>query len=331
LAALMGGQAWAESTLGSGSTLHCTIRVGIASAPAALPVPATAAAKILIIDDKHASGDALREILASQTAAVELIASGQAGLSRAAAAIAEGHPFDVILLDSRMPACDSFTIAQGLQRLPSTAGKVVMMLTADDLNLHLARMRELGLARYLIKPIRRAELLNAISPPQQQLAGEAPVAALVPMPTNGKPSTAVTDERPLRILLTDDSLDNRMLIKAYFKRLPYQIDEAENGAVALAKFTAGSYDIVLMDLQMPVMDGLSAIRGLRDYESSHQLTRTPIIALTASALDEDMHKSLDAGADAHVSKPVTKASLLEAIHNAINASAIHLAASSHAA
>ena len=239
LATLMGGEAWAESTLGSGSTLHCTMRVGIASDIAALLIPAASAApRILIIDDNQASGESLREILTSLTAAVELITSGQAGLSRATAAIAESRPFDLILLDSRMPACDSFAIAQGLQRLPSTAGQVVIMLTADDLNLHLARMRELGLTRYLVKPIRRAELLDAISLPQRTIAVATPLAA-VPAPTNSKPSTAITDERPLHILLTDDSFDNRMLIKAYFKRLPYQIDEAENGAVALAKFTEG--------------------------------------------------------------------------------------------
>jgi CheY-like chemotaxis protein len=117
--------------------------------------------------------------------------------------------------------------------------------------------------------------------------------------------------------LADDSDDNRLLIGAYLKNDCYQIDEAENGERAIAKFMEGRYDLVLMDVQMPILDGYTAVRAIRQWEECRRLARTPIIALTASALQEEVHRSLAVGCDAHVSKPVRKQVLLKAIHEAI--------------
>ena len=258
-----------------------------------------------------------------------------------------------------MPGMDGFAVAAELKRQSPGLCGVVLMLTADDLNAQLARMRELGLERYAVKPLRRAELMGAIaralvlrqrttslttpssttasalsaSPAAASATTASAPAASKPAAGTAEaaPSASPRDEPPLRMLLTDDSPDNRMLIKAYCKRLPWHIDEAENGDDALRRFGVGGYDIVLMDLQMPVMDGVAAIRAIRSHEASHHLPRTPIIALTASVLDEDVHKSLDAGADAHVSKPVTKATLLAAVRKAAATKVIHDSASAHAA
>ncbi|ACV64490.1 histidine kinase [Desulfofarcimen acetoxidans DSM 771] len=120
-----------------------------------------------------------------------------------------------------------------------------------------------------------------------------------------------------RILLVDDSGDNRMLIMAYLKRTCYEIDIAENGQLAVEKFRAGKYDLVLMDMQMPVMDGYTATSIIRENEKANNLTRTPIIALTAYALKEDVLKSYDAGCTDHLTKPIKKSVLLEAIHKYI--------------
>jgi len=123
--------------------------------------------------------------------------------------------------------------------------------------------------------------------------------------------------RPLRILLADDSRDNRLLVQAYFKKTPYTLDEAENGAAAVEKFRSGLYDLLLMDIEMPIMDGYSATRAIRALEKGTGRRHIPIIALTASVLEDALKRALDAGCDAHVAKPVKRATLLAAMHKAI--------------
>ena len=117
----------------------------------------------------------------------------------------------------------------------------------------------------------------------------------------------------MRILLAEDSPDNRLLIRAYFKNLPYALETAENGNIALDKFKASPHDLVLMDMQMPVMDGYTAARTIRAWEAKHHRPATPILALTASTLDDDIRRAFEAGCNTHIAKPVRKATLLAAI------------------
>jgi CheY-like chemotaxis protein len=119
--------------------------------------------------------------------------------------------------------------------------------------------------------------------------------------------------RPLSLLLVEDSEDNRFLVLAYLKKTPYRIDTADNGQIAVEKFMSQAYDLILMDMQMPVMDGYTATREIRRREREEERKRTPIISLTAHALKEDIQKSLDAGCDAHLTKPINKRLLLDAI------------------
>jgi two-component system, sensor histidine kinase and response regulator len=151
----------------------------------------------------------------------------------------------------------------------------------------------------------------------------APEADTNPQPRN-PPAPGDTDlvSRPLQVLIADDSPDNRMLIRAYLKRTPYLLDEADNGQVAFDRFIEGNYDIVLMDIQMPVLDGYTAVAMIRDWEKDHHHKRTPIVALTASALDDAVRRAKDAGCDMHVSKPVKKATLLKAIANSIESAEV---------
>ncbi|HVA41747.1 MAG TPA: ATP-binding protein [Candidatus Binataceae bacterium] len=164
----------------------------------------------------------------------------------------------------------------------------------------------------------------AVRPPFAAAAPEA--SAVAPVPTVARrpdaarrgPALAIAPGRTLEILVADDSVDNRFLLRAYFKQFGAQLagvhlDEAENGAVALAKFIARRYDVVLMDMQMPVMDGYTAVRQIREWESGRPAANTPIIALTASALSEDVARCMAAGCDLHVSKPVSRATLFAAI------------------
>jgi CheY-like chemotaxis protein len=113
-------------------------------------------------------------------------------------------------------------------------------------------------------------------------------------------------DRPLRILLADDSPDNRLLVRAYLREAPYLLDNAENGREAIERFTSTAYDLVLMDIQMPEVDGYAATRAIRQWERDHGRPRTPIVALTASAVDDAVRGTREAGCDAHVTKPVKK-------------------------
>ena len=132
--------------------------------------------------------------------------------------------------------------------------------------------------------------------------------------TPAQPVLAIAgEEAPCRILLADDSIDNRLLIRAYLAKTGYSLDEAENGQVAVDKLLGGRYDLVLMDIQMPVMDGFTAVRRIRQWEREHQAERTPIIALTASAFDETVRKAIEAGCDSHLGKPLKRSTLLRVI------------------
>jgi CheY-like chemotaxis protein len=187
---------------------------------------------------------------------------------------------------------------------------VIMMLTSDDLNFTFARMREAGLREYFVKPVKQSELIQKIG---HLLNGGGERS----LQQTGKPAAAPNDMIPLRILLAEDSPDNNLLIRAYLKELPFEIEVAENGRVAIEKFKTWRPDLVLMDVQMPEVDGLTATRAIREWESEQGLSPTPIIALTASALENDVDRCFDAGCDDHVSKPFKRRVLLDAIRSAV--------------
>jgi CheY-like chemotaxis protein len=159
----------------------------------------------------------------------------------------------------------------------------------------------------LVKPVKKAELLVAIATIMgrkiEPVVGKIPEARTVDL----------TKIRSLNLLLVEDSADNRLIIRAYFKRASDHIDIAENGAIAVEKFKSGKYDLVLMDVQMPIMDGYTATREMRKWEQEQGKKQTPIIALTAHALKEDAQKSLDAGCTDHLTKPIKRATLMEAV------------------
>jgi CheY-like chemotaxis protein len=204
-----------------------------------------------------------------------------------------------------MPEMDGFEVAGEIQHSSSFAGTTVLMLTSDNRAGDIARARQLGLAAYMVKPIKRRDLQYALS------------SALHPQPpehpAQQPEETETAPDRSLKILLVDDSEDNRLLVSSFLKKLPYQVDQAENGALALEKFQHNDYDLVLMDVQMPVMDGYTASREIRQWEQQQGRSATPIIALTAFAQQDDAQKSLAAGCDAHLTKPIKKTVLLEAI------------------
>ena len=181
-----------------------------------------------------------------------------------------------------------------------------MMLPSDTRRDDLALAEEIGVSHNLTKPLKRSELYP-VAAAVRDLSGTASQER-APFERS-----RATDNRPLRILLAEDSKDNRMLALAYLKNCPHHVDIAENGEMAVRKFVAETYDLVLMDMQMPVMDGYAATKAIRKWEIDQKVDPTPIIALTAYALKEEMQKSLDAGCTTHITKPIKKARLLDAI------------------
>ena len=217
-----------------------------------------------------------------------------------------------------MPIMDGFELVEYIKKEPGIVDMTIMMLTSDRSSGDIARCRELGIAGYLVKPIKRSRLFEAITAAigKKKMVAEGP-AVTTP--------TAPEDLRPLHILLVEDSADNRLLIQSYLKKTPYHLEIAENGEIAVEKFKSGEYDLVLMDMQMPVMDGYEATRAIREAEREAEKVKSkiqnlkskiegvPIIALTAYATKEEEQKSLDAGCNAHLTKPIKKAKLMEAI------------------
>ncbi len=188
---------------------------------------------------------------------------------------------------------------------------LILMLSSDDLKPQIERLRELALDAYLVKPITRKEVFEAI----YRVLKDSNREGAKPMPPRSAPQPAndSTDDLPKRrLLVAEDSPDNCVVLSAYLRKEPYEIDFAENGRIAVDRFRAQSYDLVLMDIQMPKMDGLEATGLIRQWESEHDLVHTPIIALTASVLEEDVKKALAAGCDQHLSKPIKKGVLIEA-------------------
>lgn len=170
-----------------------------------------------------------------------------------------------------------------------------------------APLVEVGLGHHLLKPIKRAELLDAVANVAGQ--GQTPVGKAA---TELRPPPA-DSQQAIRILLAEDSLDNRLLIAAFLRATPYRLDMAENGRVAIEMFKTRRYDLVLVDLNMPVMDGYSAVAAMRAWEREQAAGPTPIVALTGRAMVEDRARTLAAGCDGHLTKPLRREVLMEAI------------------
>ncbi len=302
----IGGRIWVESEAGKGSTFFFSGSFEPAQSREAPDASVDLQGmRVLVVDDCDANRLVLRETLARWGATVTEAENGRIGLERMQQAVDDRQLFDLVLLDCRMPEMDGFEVARRIQQDGSLASTTVMMLTSDNRAGDIAQARQLGMAAYMVKPIKRKDLQQAIASARQT---ERPVAE-----TSAPQPEVQVEGRSLRILLVDDSEDNRLLVTSFLKKLPHRVDTAENGEVAVSKFQAGDFDLVLMDMQMPIKDGYTASREIRQWEQEQGRPATPIIALTAFAQKDDTRKSLDAGCNAHLTKPIKKAVLLEAI------------------
>lgn len=309
---LMGGRMWVESELGKGSKFCFTAifksqegRVKETFVkPGEIDVKGIST---LIVDDNATNRLILREILAAWEAKVTEAKGGKEAISIIKSTYKKNKPYDLVLLDCRMPEIDGIGVAKFLRKQKNSEETTIMMLSSDYKPDNLNQIDKYGIGAYLIKPIKRKELKNAILTTLGLWKAQIGKGRLK---KERKPGISIPH---IKILLVEDNPDNRLLIKAFLKKTPVEIEEAENGQIAVDKFKNNKYDIVLMDMQMPIMDGYTATKTIRKWEDENNKDNTPILALTAYAMKEDKDKTLKAGCSDYLTKPIKKNKLLEAL------------------
>lgn len=332
LAELMKGSIEVKSAPGKGSvfTLRLPVLQG-AAIDAAEPgeIPNLIGRRILIVDDVALNRMTFRETLETCGARVTAVESGAAALRELERSAAPADatappvgPYELVLLDYHMPGMDGLETARRIRAAANYGGVPMLAITSDHLPETAANFRALGVERHLSKPVRRTALLAAAAEALGLRGPRSEGLAQTQRSSTHAPAPAAGAERPLQILLVEDNEDNRTLIQAFLRDSGVVLDQALNGAEAVRMFQHASYDLILMDMFMPVMDGYAATRAIRALEAEAAAAaasggpsnkRTPILALTAHAMREEIAEILSAGCDAHLAKPVKKAKLLEAI------------------
>lgn len=306
LTELMDGNIEVKSTQGIGSRF--TLNFSLKTAPFEESTDDEVRIKglrFLVVDDSRTNRLITKKILESQGAFVSEAINGKEALEFITSSHEKNEPYDLVILDCRMPELSGFDVATQVISQNLLSGSVLMMLTSDDRSGDLAKSRELGLKSYLVKPVLKKDLLQSIS---RALGGNSPVQNTK---IEAEDSPEVGD---LTILLVDDNDENRTVVKAFSKKQGWRIDEAKNGKEAIRLFESKDYDLILMDMQMPVLDGYSATKEIRKIENENGATSIPILALTAYALADEREKSFDSGCNGHLTKPITKKELIETVN-----------------
>ncbi len=314
LVRMMGGRIWVTSQPGEGSEFHFTV-VGGNCDPIVPQIPLEAeelsGLSALVIDDNQTNRRILEGILTSWEMRPVLADDGEEGLALLRASRDEGALFPVVLIDACMPGVDGFEVARQIRNDPTFSSAMVMMLTSSDRVKDQQRCREIGVDVYLVKPIRRDDLLTAVLDALGRRDLQRPVTAPAqPAGTTGPGSS-------LRVLLVEDNFVNRRLAQHLLQRRGHQVTAATNGAQALERWVECEYDLVLMDVQMPVMDGLKATAEIRRRERATG-GHVSICAMTAHAMKGDEQRCLAAGMDAYLSKPISPDLLWETIGRLVN-------------
>ena len=308
LVELMGGRIWVESEEGKGSTFYCTIRFGLGTPKAKrTDLISLRGLKVLVVDDHATNRRILEEVLKSWEMEVELAGSGSAAI---AALEAAESPFDLVLMDLMMPGMDGLETVARIRENAAFAQVPVLLLSSADRAEYSARSSSLGIVRSLIKPVKQSDLLEAIGatiaavPPKETRRGEAPGAESVAVESWGRTAR--------RILLAEDGAINQQVAVRLLEERGHSVVVVNNGRAAVEQMAAQPFDVVLMDVQMPEMDGLEATAAIRRAEEQTG-GHVPIVAMTAHAMKGDRDRFLAAGMDGYVAKPVRPHELYAAV------------------
>lgn len=308
LVRMMGGEIWVESEIGQGSTFSFNAVFGCEAPalPASEPPAALESLQVLVVDDNATNRENLAGLLRSHGMRVVTAADGTEAIAAIDSLAASGIAFSVALIDQEMPGLNGIGLVERLRARRTPCGAIVMMVTPPARPHDAARCEELGVKASVLKPIVRSELLEAIA---TALSDRAPVQAPVV-----KSDRASQQAAPLgHVLVAEDRPENRDVLLGMLEKAGYTAQAVSNGRDALEALEAGSFDAVLMDIQMPGMNGAEAMTAIRAKESATG-ARIPIIAVTAHAMPGDRERCLEAGADDYLAKPIRYQELFDALN-----------------
>jgi two-component system, sensor histidine kinase and response regulator len=309
LVEMMKGKIWVDSELGGGSTFHFTIQFGTAEDKhREQKIPDSEIlqdSNALIVDDNKTNRIILLELLTGWGLRAEAVDGARAALAALERTRAANHPFDLVITDLHMPEVDGFALVEEIRKNPGSTHIPVIMLSSGSQRSDRERCRDLAIAPSLTKPVQPSELLDALLNALTEAKPEPAEGILVQRPVGEKGLA-------LKVLLAEDNAVNQLLAKRLLEKHGNSVIVAANGQEALAAIERERPDLVLMDVQMPVLDGLEAIRAIRAKEQTSGL-HLPIIALTAHAMKGDRERCLAAGADEYLTKPIRAVELFAAL------------------
>lgn len=313
LVELMDGRLWVESDVGKGSRFHFTAKFRPAphAEAAVAPLPESLIGlRVLVVDDNETNRLILREMLANWKMRPVAVPNAEAAFGELLKAWKSGRPYRVVVTDVHMPDIDGFQLTERITASPDLSSTVILMLTSGDSPGDIERCRRVGGAAHLMKPVKQSELFDAIV----TALGVSQHAE----PLHADAAVAGDGMRPLRILLAEDSYANQRLAVGVLTKWGHNVTVANNGHEVLAALDVDQFDLVLMDVQMPEMDGYQATAAIREreYNTGGHL---PIIAMTAHAMKGDREECLDAGMDGYVAKPIRRADLQQVIEETLGA------------
>jgi two-component system, sensor histidine kinase and response regulator len=300
LVGLMDGQIWVQSEVDVGSTFHFTVRLGTYSGPALKTLSSPVNLEqlpVLIVDDNATHLKMLKDVLTNWRMRPTAVSDGISAIAAMKNASSSGVPFPLVLLDSLMPAMDGFAVAAQIKADPQLAGATIMMLSSADRSDDAARCRELGVAYCVRKPIGHSELFDAVVSVLGAQPREAPALPQAPVIGTAQGQTG------LHILLAEDNRINQAVATGLLRKRGYTVVVASDGREALSLLERFPIDLVLMDIQMPEMDGFAATAMIREREKATG-GHIAIVALTAHAMQGDRERFLAAGMDDYLSKPI---------------------------